>query len=105
MTNQTNEPASHVLQKPSGIQNADNENYHALREHLIRSFDEGRTLAENKITESLPFLLEKYYKNRLREDFPSICWGWNLTTRKRVCPQSRFAFIVGAPNSGTTLLF
>jgi hypothetical protein len=105
MTNQINETSHHVTQRLSGKQITDNENYYALREHIIRSFDEGRALAENKVTESLPFLLEKYYKNRLREDFPSICWGWNLTTRKRVCPQSPFAFIVGAPNSGTTLLF
>jgi hypothetical protein len=105
MSDQTNEMPRHIPQRSSGVQNADNEHYHALREHIIRSFDESRILVENKITESLPFLLEKYYRNRLREDFPSISWGWNLTTRKRVCPQSHFAFIVGAPNSGTTLLF
>jgi hypothetical protein len=101
MNNENKKPVNYPFEK----QNAVEETCRILHDYINKAFTEGRALTEKQITQLLPPLLEKYYKNRLREEFPSICWGWSPSRRKRVCPQGNFAFIVGAPNSGTTILF
>lgn len=61
--------------------------------------------AESQVNARLLPMLENYYQQRVREDFPSIWRRWARTPRQEYCAQGHFAFIVGAPNSGTTLLF
>ncbi len=46
-----------------------------------------------------------YFTKKLYEEFPSIHWNWSLSRRRAVCPDGKFAFIMGPPNSGTTIFF
>ena len=63
------------------------------------------SVAEKLRNSRLLQMLDNYYRQRVHEDFPSIWKRWARTPRQQYCAKGHFAFIVGAPNSGTTILF